>query len=47
MKDVDSNGRSPTAPYLKGLENGDIATSKIKQVASGRYEEVWDSTVYI
>uniref|UniRef100_A0A7R9Z740 glutamate synthase (ferredoxin) n=1 Tax=Chlamydomonas euryale TaxID=1486919 RepID=A0A7R9Z740_9CHLO len=37
LSDVDSNGKSSTVAYLKGLENGDIATSKIKQVASGRF----------
>ena len=35
LKDVDGEGRSDTAPYLKGLENGDIATSKIKQASPG------------
>ena len=37
LKDVDGEGKSETAPYLKGLANGDIATSRIKQVASGRF----------
>ena len=37
LTDVDAEGRSPTLPHLKGLKNGDIATSKIKQVASGRF----------
>jgi len=37
LSDVDENGHSPTLPHLKGLKNGDIATSKIKQVASGRF----------
>ena len=37
LKDVDGEGKSETAPYLKGLETGDIATSRIKQVASGRF----------
>jgi glutamate synthase (ferredoxin) len=32
----DSTGLSPRLPHLKGLRNGDIATSAIKQVASGR-----------
>jgi len=36
LDDVE-NGISPTLPHLKGLENGDIATSAIKQVASGRF----------
>ncbi|KAK7396178.1 hypothetical protein VNO78_16993 [Psophocarpus tetragonolobus] len=31
------DGYSPTLPHLKGLQNGDIATSAIKQVASGRF----------
>mmetsp|Transcript_13331 Transcript_13331/g.42296 ORF Transcript_13331/g.42296 Transcript_13331/m.42296 type:complete len:1633 (+) Transcript_13331:103-5001(+) len=37
LSDVAEDGVSPTVPYLKGLENGDIAFSKIKQVASGRF----------
>jgi len=37
LKDVDGEGKSASTPYLKGLRNGDIATSKIKQVASGRF----------
>ena len=37
MNDVDASGASPTFPHLKGLRNGDIATSRIKQVASGRF----------
>lgn len=32
----DATGLSPRLPHLKGLRNGDIATSAIKQVASGR-----------
>ncbi|KAI5055993.1 hypothetical protein GOP47_0029514, partial [Adiantum capillus-veneris] len=32
-----NNGYSPTLPHLKGLQNGDTATSAIKQVASGRF----------
>jgi glutamate synthase (ferredoxin) len=32
-----SVGASATFPYLRGLENGDLATSRIKQVASGRF----------
>lgn len=32
-----AEGKSGTFPYLRGLENGDTATSKIKQVASGRF----------
>ncbi|KFK36969.1 hypothetical protein AALP_AA4G195900 [Arabis alpina] len=31
------DGYSPTLPHLKGLRNGDTATSAIKQVASGRF----------
>lgn len=37
MTDVDAAGNSPTFPHLKGLKNGDLATSRIKQVASGRF----------
>mmetsp|Transcript_9319 Transcript_9319/g.16479 ORF Transcript_9319/g.16479 Transcript_9319/m.16479 type:complete len:1638 (+) Transcript_9319:28-4941(+) len=37
LADVDAAGKSPSTPYLKGLRNGDIATSRIKQVASGRF----------
>lgn len=37
LDDVDEFGHSPTFPHLKGLQNGDIAISKIKQVASGRF----------
>ncbi|MBD2774914.1 glutamate synthase-related protein [Iningainema tapete] len=37
LDDVDSSGYSPTLPHLKGLRNGDRATSAIKQVASGRF----------
>lgn len=37
MRDVDGEGRSGSFPHLKGLANGDTATSKIKQVASGRF----------
>jgi glutamate synthase (ferredoxin) len=32
-----AEGKSGSFPYLRGLENGDTATSKIKQVASGRF----------
>ncbi|KAF9593998.1 hypothetical protein IFM89_026699 [Coptis chinensis] len=31
------DGYSSTLPHLKGLQNGDTATSAIKQVASGRF----------
>ena len=37
LDDVDSEGLSDTLPHLKGLENGDTASSAIKQVASGRF----------
>jgi glutamate synthase (ferredoxin) len=37
ITDVDSEGKSVAYPYLKGLKNGDIAISKVKQVASGRF----------
>ncbi|MEL6157627.1 MAG: glutamate synthase large subunit [Cyanobacteria bacterium J06627_32] len=37
LDDVDSDGFSPTLPHLKGLANGDTASSAIKQVASGRF----------
>ncbi len=37
LGDVDSEGLSPTLPHLKGLQNGDTASSAIKQVASGRF----------
>lgn len=38
LEDVDqATGLSPRLPHLKGLRNGDIATSAIKQVASGRF----------
>jgi glutamate synthase (ferredoxin) len=37
LNDVDETGHSPTLPHLKGLRNGDIASSSIKQVASGRF----------
>uniref|UniRef100_A0A7I4EHL8 glutamate synthase (ferredoxin) n=1 Tax=Physcomitrium patens TaxID=3218 RepID=A0A7I4EHL8_PHYPA len=32
-----NDGLSETLPHLKGLENGDIASSAIKQIASGRF----------
>jgi glutamate synthase (ferredoxin) len=32
LSDVDEFGHSPTFPHLKGVQNGDIAISKIKQV---------------
>ena len=37
LNDVTPGGTSELLPHLKGLQNGDIATSKIKQVASGRF----------
>lgn len=37
LDDVDATGLSPTVPHLKGLRNGDTASSTIKQVASGRF----------
>jgi glutamate synthase (ferredoxin) len=37
LTDVDGEGNSATFPHLKGLRNGDTASSAIKQVASGRF----------
>ncbi|TVQ07144.1 MAG: glutamate synthase large subunit [Leptolyngbya sp. DLM2.Bin27] len=37
LADVDAEGNSPTFPHLRGLKNGDTASSAIKQVASGRF----------
>ncbi|MCP2729940.1 glutamate synthase large subunit [Limnofasciculus baicalensis] len=37
LNDVDETGHSPTLPHLKGLQNGDTASSAIKQIASGRF----------
>ena len=37
LDDVDQDGNSPTFPHLKGLQKGDTITSRIKQVASGRF----------
>jgi glutamate synthase (ferredoxin) len=37
IQDVDADGYSPSFPHLKGLRNGDTASSAIKQVASGRF----------
>jgi len=37
MADVGADGKSATFPHLRGLKNGDTATSRIKQVASGRF----------
>ena len=37
LDDVAADGKSPTLPHLNGLQNGDTASSAIKQVASGRF----------
>lgn len=37
LDDVDETGHSSLLPHLKGLRNGDTASSAIKQVASGRF----------
>ncbi|NJN31656.1 MAG: glutamate synthase large subunit [Synechococcales cyanobacterium RM1_1_8] len=37
LDDVDSSGHSSHLPHLKGLRNGDTASSAIKQIASGRF----------
>jgi glutamate synthase (ferredoxin) len=37
LADVDETGYSPSFPHLKGLRNGDTASSAIKQIASGRF----------
>ena len=37
IDDADDNGKSATFPHLNGLKNGDVASSAIKQVASGRF----------
>ena len=37
ITDADETGHSPTFPHLRGLRNGDIAVSKVKQIASGRF----------
>ncbi|NMG05749.1 glutamate synthase large subunit [Brasilonema sp. UFV-L1] len=37
LDDVNESGHSQTLPHLKGLRNGDTASSAIKQVASGRF----------
>ncbi len=38
INDIDAEtGVSKQFPYLKGLRNGDVASSRIKQVASGRF----------
>ncbi len=37
LSNVTDDGKSETLPHLNGLKNGDVATSRIKQVASGRF----------
>eukprot|EP00741_Cyanophora_paradoxa_P007178 tig00001085_g6946.t1 len=37
LDDVDGEGNSSSVSYLKGLQNGDTASSAIKQIASGRF----------
>jgi len=37
IQDVGDDGLSPTFPHLKGLKKGDMPSSKIKQIASGRF----------
>jgi glutamate synthase (ferredoxin) len=37
LDDVDASGHSSLLPHLKGLENGDTASSATKQVAAGRF----------
>lgn len=37
LDDVDETGNSSLLPHLKGLKNGDTASSAVKQVASGRF----------
>ncbi|NEP14205.1 MAG: glutamate synthase large subunit [Symploca sp. SIO2C1] len=37
INDVDETGHSVTFPHLQGLHQGDIASSAVKQVASGRF----------
>lgn len=37
LDDVDESGHSQLLPHLKGLRNGDTASSSIKQVAAGRF----------
>jgi len=37
LDDVNGQGLSTLFPHLKGLQNGDTASSAIKQVASGRF----------
>ncbi len=37
IEDVDKEGLSPSFPHLKGLRQGDTASSATKQIASGRF----------
>lgn len=37
LDNIDDRGNSPTFPHLRGLQTGDTANSRIKQVASGRF----------
>uniref|UniRef100_A0A061RKH9 Glutamate synthase (Ferredoxin) n=2 Tax=Tetraselmis sp. GSL018 TaxID=582737 RepID=A0A061RKH9_9CHLO len=37
VTDADEEGKSKQFPYLTGMQNGDLCTSRIKQVASGRF----------
>merc|ERR1719502_1331323 len=37
IEDATEDGTSTTFPHLKGVKNGDSASSKIKQIASGRF----------
>jgi hypothetical protein len=37
LEDVGADGKSATFPHLIGLQAGDVASSRIKQVASGRF----------
>lgn len=37
ISDAKSDGSTDSFPYLRGLKNGDVASSAIKQVASGRF----------
>nr|NP_053985.1 glutamate synthase [Porphyra purpurea]P51375.1 RecName: Full=Ferredoxin-dependent glutamate synthase; AltName: Full=Fd-GOGAT [Porphyra purpurea]AAC08261.1 glutamate synthase (GOGAT) [Porphyra purpurea] len=37
LNDVNESGNSDLLPHLKGLRNGDTASSAIKQIASGRF----------
>ncbi len=37
LDNIDKEGNSPTFPHLRGLQTGDTANSRIKQVASGRF----------